>query len=104
LTTLQRKYPGKIFPVTHVAEDGKSTEEVAKIVKEKFGYVDVVIGNAGKYMNTYIQRSLRFSYTGAVQIILLSEDVNANLSLSAIGYHSKLRDSSLTRGAEVFNV
>jgi hypothetical protein len=59
LTTLQRKYPNKIFPVTHVAEDEKSTEEVVKIVKDKFGYADVVIGNAGKYIHVAMT-SLRF--------------------------------------------
>ena len=81
LTTLQGKYPGKIFPVTHVAEDGKSAEEVAKIVKDKFGYVDVVIGNAGKCMHsTYIQRAF-FLHRSRARYFLPSEDANANLSL-----------------------
>jgi NADP-dependent 3-hydroxy acid dehydrogenase YdfG len=47
LLALEKKYPGKIFPITHDVSDETSSQAAAKIVQEKFGYVDVVIGNAG---------------------------------------------------------
>jgi norsolorinic acid ketoreductase len=47
LLALEKKYPGKIFPITHNAGDEASSQAAAKIVQGKFGYVDVVIGNAG---------------------------------------------------------
>ena len=47
LVTLEKKYPGKIFLVTRDAGDEASSQAAAKIVEEKFGYADVIIGNAG---------------------------------------------------------
>jgi NAD(P)-dependent dehydrogenase (short-subunit alcohol dehydrogenase family) len=47
LIALQKKYPGKIFPITHDVGDEASNQAAAKLVQEKFGYVDIVIGNAG---------------------------------------------------------
>jgi norsolorinic acid ketoreductase len=47
LMALEKKYSGKIFPITHDAGDETSSQAAAKIVQEKFGYVDVIIGNAG---------------------------------------------------------
>jgi NAD(P)-dependent dehydrogenase (short-subunit alcohol dehydrogenase family) len=47
LLALEKKYPGKIFPIVHDASDEASSQAAATVVKEKFGYVDVVIGNAG---------------------------------------------------------
>jgi NAD(P)-dependent dehydrogenase (short-subunit alcohol dehydrogenase family) len=48
LQELQSRYPGKLSIVAFVAADEENNKAAAKIVQEKFGWVDVVIGNAGK--------------------------------------------------------
>jgi norsolorinic acid ketoreductase len=50
LLALEKKHPGKIFPITHDGSDDASSQAAAKVLQEKFGYVDVVIGNAGMSM------------------------------------------------------
>jgi NADP-dependent 3-hydroxy acid dehydrogenase YdfG len=47
LESLQKKYPGKIFIVALDVVDQESNKAAAKVLEEKFGYVDVVIANAG---------------------------------------------------------
>ena len=53
LGALQKKYPGKIFIVAHDAGDEESNKAAAKVVQEKFGYVDIVVANAGKILRVY---------------------------------------------------
>jgi NAD(P)-dependent dehydrogenase (short-subunit alcohol dehydrogenase family) len=50
LEALQKQYPGKIFIVAHDAGDQESNKAAAKVVEDKFGYVDVVVANAGKIL------------------------------------------------------
>jgi NAD(P)-dependent dehydrogenase (short-subunit alcohol dehydrogenase family) len=47
LVALQKKHPSKLFIVPYDAEDRQSAKAVAKQVEERFGWVDVVVGNAG---------------------------------------------------------
>ncbi|KAF9465124.1 NAD(P)-binding protein [Collybia nuda] len=46
LKELQEKYPGKIHIVKFVAGDVETNQALAKLIKEKYGYVDIVIPNA----------------------------------------------------------
>jgi short-subunit dehydrogenase len=48
LNLLQRKHPNKVFVLSYDAEVRQSAKKVAKEVEQRFGWVDVVIGNAGK--------------------------------------------------------
>jgi NAD(P)-dependent dehydrogenase (short-subunit alcohol dehydrogenase family) len=47
LKTLQIEYPTKLFIVPYDASDLDSAKAAAKVIEEKYGYVDVVVGNAG---------------------------------------------------------
>jgi NAD(P)-dependent dehydrogenase (short-subunit alcohol dehydrogenase family) len=47
LTELQKKYP-KLFLVAYDAEDKESAKKAAKEVESRFGWVDIVIANAGE--------------------------------------------------------
>lgn len=48
LKELQVKYPGKIHIVKFVSGDAEINYALAKVIEEKYGYVDIVIPNAGK--------------------------------------------------------
>jgi NAD(P)-dependent dehydrogenase (short-subunit alcohol dehydrogenase family) len=48
LIELQKKYPKKLFLVTYDAEDKESAKKAAKEVESRFGWVDIVIANAGE--------------------------------------------------------
>jgi NAD(P)-dependent dehydrogenase (short-subunit alcohol dehydrogenase family) len=48
LLALQAKFPGKIFPVAYDATDKQSAKAAARVVEEKYGWVDVVVANAGQ--------------------------------------------------------
>jgi NAD(P)-dependent dehydrogenase (short-subunit alcohol dehydrogenase family) len=47
LKEIETNHPGKLTIVPFVAADEENNKAAAKIVADKFGYVDVVIGNAG---------------------------------------------------------
>ena len=51
LNSLQSKHPDKVFVLPYDAEDRQSAKKAAKEVEQKFGWVDVVIGNAGEFLN-----------------------------------------------------
>jgi NAD(P)-dependent dehydrogenase (short-subunit alcohol dehydrogenase family) len=48
LVALQKKYPHKLFLVAYDAEDKESAKKAAKEVESKFGWVDIVVANAGE--------------------------------------------------------
>jgi short-subunit dehydrogenase len=47
LKALQIEYPTKLFIVPYDASVVDSANAAAKVIEEKYGYVDVVVGNAG---------------------------------------------------------
>jgi hypothetical protein len=47
LAALQKKHPNKLFIVPYDAGDRQTAKAVAKQIEERFGWVDVVVGNAG---------------------------------------------------------
>jgi hypothetical protein len=47
LKTLQTEYPTKLFIVPYDASVLDGATAAAKVIEERYGYVDVVIGNAG---------------------------------------------------------
>ena len=51
LNSLQRKHPDKVFVLPYDAEDRQSAKKAAREVEQKFGWVDVVIGNAGEFLS-----------------------------------------------------
>jgi NADP-dependent 3-hydroxy acid dehydrogenase YdfG len=57
LLALEKKYLDKVFPITHDAGDEASSQAAAKIIQEKFGYVDIIIGNAGTSALNHVIRS-----------------------------------------------
>jgi NADP-dependent 3-hydroxy acid dehydrogenase YdfG len=48
LQDLAKQYPGKILITSYDASDKESTNSAAQVVESKYGYVDIVIANAGK--------------------------------------------------------
>jgi NADP-dependent 3-hydroxy acid dehydrogenase YdfG len=50
LNSLQRKHPDKVFVLPYDAEDRQSAKKATREVEQKFGWVDVVIGNAGVFL------------------------------------------------------
>ena len=61
LVTLQKKHSNKLFVVPYDAGDRQSAEVVAKQVEKRFGWADVVIGNAGKFQfwfRVYVRRAI----------------------------------------------
>jgi NADP-dependent 3-hydroxy acid dehydrogenase YdfG len=48
LIALQKKHPQKLFLVAYDAEDKESAKKPAKEVESKFGWVDIVVANAGE--------------------------------------------------------
>jgi NAD(P)-dependent dehydrogenase (short-subunit alcohol dehydrogenase family) len=49
LIALQKKYPKELFLVAYNAEDKESANKAAKEVENKFGWVDIVVANAGEF-------------------------------------------------------
>jgi NAD(P)-dependent dehydrogenase (short-subunit alcohol dehydrogenase family) len=47
LKKIETSHPGKLTIVHFVAADEENNKAAAKVLADKFGYVDVVIGNAG---------------------------------------------------------
>jgi NAD(P)-dependent dehydrogenase (short-subunit alcohol dehydrogenase family) len=54
LRALQDKYPEKVCIVQNDAADTESSKIGAKIVEERFGWIDVVIGNAGMFTIAWV--------------------------------------------------
>jgi NAD(P)-dependent dehydrogenase (short-subunit alcohol dehydrogenase family) len=49
LIALQNKYPKELFLVAYNAEDKESANKAAKEVESRFGWVDIVVANAGEF-------------------------------------------------------
>jgi hypothetical protein len=47
LQALQSQYPERLFIVAYDAQDSSTAGAAAKVIEEKFGWVDVVVANAG---------------------------------------------------------
>jgi NAD(P)-dependent dehydrogenase (short-subunit alcohol dehydrogenase family) len=63
LQELQSRYPGKLSIVPFVAADEENNKAAAKIVQENFGWVDIVVGNAGK--------TIALSFANRIMLIFL---------------------------------
>ena len=63
LKELEASHPGKLTIVPFIAADVENNKAAAKVVADKFGYVDVVIGNAGVAFILSLRMLFKYFYS-----------------------------------------